>query len=55
VIKVLVVDDSAVMRGIMNRIISSQPDMKVVGLASDPLVAMERMRTSNPDVITLDV
>jgi len=54
-IRVLVVDDSAVMRGIMNRIICAQPDMTVVGLASDPLVAMERMRTSDADVITLDV
>jgi two-component system chemotaxis response regulator CheB len=54
-IKVLVVDDSAVMRGIMGRIIDSQPDMKLVGVASDPVVAMERLRTCNPDVIALDV
>ena len=54
-IKVLVVDDSAVMRGIMGRIIDSQPDMKLVGVASDPMVAMERLRTCNPDVIALDV
>ena len=54
-IKVLVVDDSAVMRGVMNRVINAQPDMTVVGLANDPIVAMERMRISEPDVITLDV
>jgi len=54
-IKVLVVDDSAVMRGVMNRVINAQPDMTVVGLANDPIVAMERMRISKPDVITLDV
>jgi two-component system, chemotaxis family, protein-glutamate methylesterase/glutaminase len=54
-IKVLVVDDSAVVRGVMSRIISAQPDMTVAGLANDPLVAIERLRTSQPDVITLDV
>jgi two-component system chemotaxis response regulator CheB len=54
-IRVLVVDDSAVMRGIMSRIINSQPDMTVTGLANDPVVAMERLRRSPPDVITLDV
>ena len=54
-IKVLVVDDSAVMRGIMSRIIESQPDMKVAAVASDPVVAIERLRSVQPDVITLDV
>jgi two-component system chemotaxis response regulator CheB len=53
--RVLVVDDSAVMRGIMSRIIDSQPDMKVAGIASDPVIAIERLRNCNPDVITLDV
>jgi two-component system chemotaxis response regulator CheB len=54
-IKVMVVDDSAVMRGIMSRIIESQPDMKVAAVASDPVVAIERLRSVQPDVITLDV
>jgi two-component system chemotaxis response regulator CheB len=54
-IRVLVVDDSAVMRGIMSRIINAEPDMTVAAVASDPIVAMERMRSSPPDVITLDV
>jgi len=54
-IKVLVGDDSAVMRGIMSRIIESQPDMKVAAVASDPVVAIERLRSVQPDVITLDV
>jgi two-component system chemotaxis response regulator CheB len=54
-IRVLVVDDSAVMRGIMSQVINAQPDMMVAAVASDPLVAMERLRTSRPDVITLDV
>jgi two-component system chemotaxis response regulator CheB len=54
-IKVLVVDDSAVVRGVMSRIINAQPDMTVAGLANDPLVAIERLRASQPDVLTLDV
>ncbi len=54
-IKVLVVDDSAVIRGVLGQIINAQPDMAVVGLANDPLVAIERLRASRPDVITLDV
>jgi two-component system chemotaxis response regulator CheB len=54
-IRVLVVDDSAVMRGIMGRIVAAQPDMVLAGVASDPLVAMERLRGARPDVITLDV
>jgi two-component system, chemotaxis family, protein-glutamate methylesterase/glutaminase len=55
VIRVLVIDDSAVMRGIMGRIINSQPDMTVAAVASDPVVAMEHLRRVSPDVITLDV
>ena len=54
-IRVLVVDDSAVMRGVMTRIVNAQPDMTVAAVASDPLIAMERLRASPPDVITLDV
>jgi two-component system chemotaxis response regulator CheB len=54
-IRVLVVDDSAVMRGIMSRIINAQEDMVLAGVASDPIVAMERLRTVAPDVIALDV
>lgn len=54
-IRVLVVDDSAVMRGIMSRLINAQPGMTVAAVASDPIVAMERLRTDPPDVITLDI
>ncbi|HYX64150.1 MAG TPA: chemotaxis response regulator protein-glutamate methylesterase [Burkholderiales bacterium] len=54
-IRVLVIDDSAVMRGIMSRIINAQPDMTVAAVASDPVVAMEQLRRLSPDVITLDV
>jgi two-component system chemotaxis response regulator CheB len=53
--KVLIVDDSALIRSVMSEIISSQPDMEVVGVAPDPLVARELIKKTNPDVLTLDV
>ena len=54
-IKVLVCDDSALIRSVMSEIINSQPDMQVVGVAPDPLVARELIKQTNPDVLTLDV
>lgn len=54
-IKVLIVDDSALIRSVMKEIIGSQPDMQVVGVAPDPLVAREMIKQTNPDVLTLDV
>lgn len=54
-IKVLIVDDSALIRSIMSEIISSQPDMEVVGVAPDPIVARDLIKKTNPDVLTLDV
>jgi two-component system, chemotaxis family, protein-glutamate methylesterase/glutaminase len=54
-IRVLVVDDSALVRGLLTEIIDRQPDMCCVGAAADPLVAREMIRTHSPDVITLDV
>jgi two-component system chemotaxis response regulator CheB len=54
-IKVLIVDDSALIRSVMSEIINSQPDMEVVGVAPDPLVARELIKQTNPDVLTLDV
>ncbi len=53
--RVVVVDDSALVRSILTEIINKQPDMECVGAASDPLVAREMIRNLNPDVITLDV
>jgi len=54
-IRVLCVDDSALMRGLMTQIINAQPDMTVVATAADPLMARERIKQHNPDVLTLDV
>jgi len=53
--RVVVVDDSALVRGLLAEIINKQPDMECVGAASDPYVAREMIRNLNPDVITLDV
>ena len=54
-IRVLVVDDSALVRSLLTEIINRQTDMECIGVASDPLVAREQIRALNPDVITLDV
>ena len=53
--RVVVVDDSALVRGLLTEIINKQPDMECVGAAADPFVAREMIRELNPDVITLDV
>ncbi|MBX3621060.1 MAG: chemotaxis response regulator protein-glutamate methylesterase [Rhizobacter sp.] len=53
--RVVVVDDSALVRGLLSEIVNRQPDMECIGAASDPLVAREMIRNLNPDVITLDV
>ena len=54
-IRVLVVDDSALVRGVLSAIIQRQSDMECVGAAADPLQAREMIRLLNPDVITLDI
>lgn len=53
--KVLIVDDSALIRSVMSEIVNSQTDMEVVATAPDPLVARELIKKHNPDVLTLDV
>jgi two-component system chemotaxis response regulator CheB len=53
--KVVVVDDSALVRSILTEIINRQTDMECIGAAADPLLAREMIRNLNPDVITLDV
>jgi len=54
-IKVLIVDDSALIRRILTEVIDAQEDMVVVGSAPDPLVARTMIKSLNPDVLTLDV
>ena len=54
-IRVIVVDDSALVRSLLAEIINRQSDMECIGTANDPLVAREMIRELNPDVITLDV
>ncbi len=54
-IRVLVVDDSALVRQTLIEILDSEPDITVIGSAVDPLVAVEKMRELVPDVITLDI
>jgi two-component system chemotaxis response regulator CheB len=53
--RVVVVDDSALVRSLLTEIINQQPDMQCVGAAADPYVAREMIRELDPDVITLDV
>jgi len=54
-IKVLIVDDSAVVRNIFTKELSSDPDIEIVGTAPDPYVARDKIVKLNPDVITLDI
>ena len=53
--KVLVVDDSAVVRKVLSEQLARDPGIEVIGTAADPIIAMERMKTAWPDVIVLDV
>jgi len=54
-IRVLIVDDSAVVRQALTEILSAEPGIEVMGAASDPFVAADKMQHEIPDVITLDV
>ena len=54
-IKVLVVDDSALVRRALGEVLSSDPEIEVVGTAANPYEAVERMKSGLPDVITLDI
>ena len=54
-IRVLIVDDSAIVRQALSDILNSDPQIEVIATAADPLIAMERMKEQIPDVITLDV
>ena len=54
-LKVLIVDDSAIVRKIFSEVLSREPDLEVVGTAPDPYVARDKIVQTRPDVITLDV
>ena len=54
-IKVLIVDDSAIVRKIFTQELSKHPDIEVVGTAPDPYVARDKIVRLKPDVITLDI
>jgi two-component system, chemotaxis family, protein-glutamate methylesterase/glutaminase len=53
--KVLIIDDSALVRSVLTEIVNREPDLQAIGSAPDPLVAREMIRSLNPDVLTLDI
>lgn len=54
-VKVLIIDDSALVRQLLTEIFNSDPEINVVGTAQDPFDAREKIKKLNPDVLTLDV
>src|SRR6202453_4480128 len=54
-VRVLIVDDSAMVRQTLQQVLSSDPEIEVIGTAGDPFVAAERFEEELPDVITLDI
>jgi two-component system chemotaxis response regulator CheB len=54
-VKVLIIDDSAVVRQTLTKVLESDPDIKVIATAADPFIAARRIQNEIPDVITLDV
>ncbi len=54
-IKVLIIDDSALVRQILTEILSSDRQIEVIGTAPDPIAARDKIKRLNPDVLTLDV
>lgn len=54
-IRVLIVDDSAVVRQSLSSILESDPDIEVMGTAADPIIAVKKIMKEVPDVITLDI
>lgn len=54
-IRVLIVDDSALVRQVLTEVFSRSPDIEVVGTAADPYIARDKIKQLNPDVLTLDV
>lgn len=54
-IKVLIVDDSALIRSLLSEIVTHEADLELVGAAADPLIAREMIKAKDPDVLTLDI
>lgn len=54
-IRVLIVDDSSVIRTLLNKVLSSDPEIEVVGMAPDPYFARDKLIELKPDVMTLDI
>tara|TARA_R110001592_G_scaffold263887_2_gene529244 strand:+ start:1952 stop:3037 length:1086 start_codon:yes stop_codon:yes gene_type:complete len=54
-IKVLIIDDSSVIRAVVNEVLKDDPEIEVVGEAKDPMIAREQIKKLNPDVLTLDI
>jgi two-component system chemotaxis response regulator CheB len=54
-IRVLIIDDSLLVRKVLAEILNSSSDIEVVGTAEDPLIAREMIKELNPDVLTLDI
>ncbi|NOT11336.1 MAG: chemotaxis response regulator protein-glutamate methylesterase [Methylococcaceae bacterium] len=54
-IRVLIIDDSVLIRKILTEILNSSPDIEVIGAAADPLIAREMIKQLHPDVLTLDI
>ncbi|HEY1405324.1 MAG TPA: response regulator, partial [Spirochaetota bacterium] len=53
--RVLVIDDSAVVRKMISEVLSKEPRIEVVATALDPFIAAEKIKTLHPDVLTLDI
>ena len=54
-IKVMIVDDSAVVRQVVSQALSSDPGIEVIGVAADPIFALQKMKASWPDVLVIDI
>ena len=54
-VRVLIVDDSATMRGLIGAALKRDPEIEVLGFANDPIEAREQIKKLNPDVVTLDI
>ena len=55
IIKVMIVDDSAVVRQVVSQALAGDPGIQVIATASDPIFAMEKMRSNWPDVLVIDI